>query len=76
MKKTIVMIILPVVALLFTTPAKAQNAPESERVADSLYRSYSFAEARAIYEKLAAKAEPAQKRALDMKIICCQNGEA
>lgn len=75
MKKTIVMIILPVVALLFTTPAKAQNAPESERVADSLYRSYSFAEARAIYEKLAAKAEPAQKRALDMKIICCQNGE-
>lgn len=75
MKKTIAMMILPLVALLFAAPAKAQNAQESERVADSLYRSYNFAEARSIYERLAAKAEPAQKRTLDMKIICCQNGE-
>lgn len=70
--------ILPVVALLLTTPAKAQNnqkAQQKERVADSLYRSYNFAEALTIYEELAAKAEPAEKRALDMKIICCQNGE-
>lgn len=70
--------ILPVVALLLTTPAKAQNnqkAQQKERVADSLYRSYNFAEALTIYEELAAKAELAEKRALDMKIICCQNGE-